>query len=54
MGDFRACTTCAHCVKDRRGWKCRLGNSTRGGRWSARCGEWTKKGEKDKNKEKDK
>ena len=53
MSDFMACSTCANCVKHRRGWTCRLGNSTRGGRWSARFGEWTKKGEKDKKKETD-
>lgn len=43
MGDFMACSTCANCVKTRRGWTCRLGNSTRGGRWFAKCEKWEKK-----------
>jgi hypothetical protein len=37
---FKGCSTCAHCVKSRRGWKCKKGHDTKGGRWTARCGEW--------------
>lgn len=43
---FTACSTCAHCVKLRNGWKCRKGHDTKGGRWTARCNEWTGKKEK--------
>ena len=40
MGDYKSCSTCANCDKSRNPWRCKLGKSTRGGRWTAQCGEW--------------
>ena len=52
MADFKSCGSCAHIDKSRRPWRCRLGHSTKGSQWFAKCESWERKGTQKKEQDK--